>query len=792
MAKKSASAAARGEYGAMAEAMGARSKPFGVKNPLPLTAARAKVAKQYKATTEKIRAAKVLQEAGLKHPDIGKLEARLADLSKRAQRLNALHVSRHEQALLRQAKVGFVSVASVVGEARAMQAAMGGDKAGSPKTAMRRAERMPSATPAQYRAKYDAVLSAAKALHAGAENKAMAQSGDLAARLKGLKKAQLRAVAKEVSAFAPNKFTAQQIRESIQKRVTEQARFAAKNSVASQVGFHRQVGADVDFAKVDAAGDGGRREMLGKVNAAIDKVAGAAALRGPATLKGAAKSRGPSRAAQDKAAAREAYKAFYGREPPKRMTTAQMRLAATDRIATAIERYGVAAKPRAAMTAEADARVPSATKLARATPAVVKRYARMLTGVGESAPVSKPAALQAIASHRDIGFVDQNDRLWKRRSQSASLALEQVQAKSDKRAIASGVAERGAAREAAKAAKLRGLIETKGPPGWSDVARAASAEARSVAAPGETKTPRSRAITEQNFYPKSMTAESPRVAAKASLPAVAQPKALTGEVPPPVRSAAPQSSLVSRAAGFVWRNQGPIALGIAASQAKVAYDRAWAENKTRKEALIEAGKTAAPTVGLVAAPAIGRAANAVGDVALGVAEAGLRHMGTAEGLLANVVLKGAPAVAIGAIGGVGVTGKAIGLAGKLLGKAALPIALGMAAYEGYQGYQKEGAIGAVRGVADSLTFGAASWLADKAREKLLPNDGRDHAYHAPRSLMAGKAYLNAAAAQKAQSNVVQIGAPRRPAAAPPPTSNGWVQDYTRRDGTPVSGYKRAA
>lgn len=44
-------------------------------------------------------------------------------------------------------------------------------------------------------------------------------------------------------------------------------------------------------------------------------------------------------------------------------------------------------------------------------------------------------------------------------------------------------------------------------------------------------------------------------------------------------------------------------------------------------------------------------------------------------------------------------------------KAALPLTAAFAAYEAYQGYQKDGVRGAAMGAADSLTFGAASWLA---------------------------------------------------------------------------------
>jgi len=124
---------------------------------------------------------------------------------------------------------------------------------------------------------------------------------------------------------------------------------------------------------------------------------------------------------------------------------------------------------------------------------------------------------------------------------------------------------------------------------------------------------------------------------------------------------------------------------------------------------------------------------------------------------------------------------------KSIGSKAGPAAIvGFAGYAAYEGYKVGGVPGAAMGVADSLTMGGLSLLNEKARASLLPNDGQDRTYHAPRS---GKAYLNVAAAKKAAAGKPIASSTRR-AAAPTPSSNGWVQEYTRNDGTRVASYKR--
>jgi hypothetical protein len=55
---------------------------------------------------------------------------------------------------------------------------------------------------------------------------------------------------------------------------------------------------------------------------------------------------------------------------------------------------------------------------------------------------------------------------------------------------------------------------------------------------------------------------------------------------------------------------------------------------------------------------------------------------------------------------------------------------------------------------------------------------------------AAGAYLNQAAAQRASQTKV-LTAPRVASAAAPSSGNGMVSEYTRRDGTRVTGYRRA-
>jgi len=94
----------------------------------------------------------------------------------------------------------------------------------------------------------------------------------IADEIKGLKKADLQAIAREVS--VSTKGSVSQLRASIVKRATEHARFAAKNSVAGQLGIGMVLGGTVDQSKVRSATAAGRAEMEQRIRAAISKVRG--------------------------------------------------------------------------------------------------------------------------------------------------------------------------------------------------------------------------------------------------------------------------------------------------------------------------------------------------------------------------------------------------------------------------------------------------------------------------------------------------------------------------------------
>lgn len=106
-----------------------------------------------------------------------------------------------------------------------------------------------------------------------------------------------------------------------------------------------------------------------------------------------------------------------------------------------------------------------------------------------------------------------------------------------------------------------------------------------------------------------------------------------------------------------------------------------------------------------------------------------------------------------------VASKVAPVIGKVVAKALPVAAVAMALYEGAKGFQKEGAVGAAVGVADSLTFGLVS---------------------------AGRAYLNSEAEKKAEA------APSTMVTQPAPDASGGgsvtVPGYVRSDGTKVEGY----
>ncbi|MFN3625190.1 MAG: hypothetical protein ACK4TP_14140, partial [Hyphomicrobium sp.] len=489
-----------------------------------------------------------------------------------------------------------------------------------------------------------------------------------------------------------------------------------------------ELGPNVDYSKVSQATSAARGAAEARVHAAIDKVAGPASSNSPATFKEKIvrdhMATGLDRKAAVKAAnatIKQAFDASRGKAEWPKPTGSTPRVARVDVQA-------IAARVNAALNSGDVPELRQAKAEIQSTRFSKTDAHALFAAVRPDAPPLKKGATGKAAVARVMHQVE--SLVTFRHKQLAHAA------------------------------------EAKQPaPGWSDAARAASAEARGAAAPGTAK--------------PTTSATPPPTAVAPAPPAPAGP------------------SIVSRAAGFIWRNQGPIALGVAGVHAKVAYDRAWSENKTRKEALVEAGKVAAPTVGAVAAPYIGKAAGAIGDVALDIAKAGLHFSGTSEGLLMNAVSGGTPLALTAGAGAVGVAGKVLQGAGWLAGKLALPIALGMVGYDMFRGYKEGGASGAAvegaKSTVAAVSFGAVPLLNEAARKYLLPNGGNNSGVGAPRwGVPTGRAYLNAAAERKAQTNVVTMGAKRREAAAPQPSSNGWVQDYTRKDGTRVTGYKRAA
>jgi hypothetical protein len=159
-----------------------------------------------------------------------------------------------------------------------------------------------------------------------------------------------------------------------------------------------------------------------------------------------------------------------------------------------------------------------------------------------------------------------------------------------------------------------------------------------------------------------------------------------------------------------------------------------------------------------------------------------RAAGTAA-LVGGAVAAGGIAIAKGIMTAARAVAKALPAVGAIGSKAG-PVAMaGFAGYAGYEGYKAGGVPGAAMGVADSVTMGGLSLLNEKARAALLPNDGKDRAYHAPRS---GRAYLNAQAADRSQAErrAAPVTATR--------SSNGWVEGYLRSNGVRVEGYRRAA
>lgn len=172
---------------------------------------------------------------------------------------------------------------------------------------------------------------------------------------------------------------------------------------------------------------------------------------------------------------------------------------------------------------------------------------------------------------------------------------------------------------------------------------------------------------------------------------------------------------------------------------------------------------------------------------------------TAQATGTAAVVGGGVAAAGYAIGkGVAMASQALAQAlptlSKIGAKALTPVALiATAAYAAPQGYREGGAIGAAVEAGKAMFDFGSMGLAPVVSKMLLPPEGQRTPAIVPRSVVPGRAYLNDAAARKAASPpVFTKPTGQRPAAAPPVSSNGMVKDYTRKDGTRVMGYKRAA
>jgi hypothetical protein len=324
-----------------------------------------------------------------------------------------------------------------------------------------------------------------------------------------------------------------------------------------------------------------------------------------------------------------------------------------------------------------------------------------------------------------------------------------------------------AAADGGKLSAVIDKIKGNGPAGWSDAAREASASARAAikdSAGNEwVKAPNSDAWSvkrEPNVQPAAAATSAVDKAYKAHLDAVrdvnADPKTKATNIAD-TRVALQEAQHAARAprraalkANAVDKLGGKLGVAGIAAAAFIAYDatkqQAEAAGVSTADARVEGGKAAVTAGGIAAA------------VGLGITKAVQAAGPMIGGIVAKAFVPGTVAFA--------------------------------AATRGREGYESGGLPGAGvetgKATLDYISGGLLPLLNTKARELLLPNDGQDRTYHAPRS---GKAYLNAAAAEKAAVSKPIASSTRR-AAAPAPSTNGWVQEYTRNDGTRVASYKR--
>jgi len=344
-------------------------------------------------------------------------------------------------------------------------------------------------------------------------------------RLKGLKRAQLAAVARDVGGISINsKTTAAQLRAQINKRIAEQARYEAKNAVARQANAW---GADplaqrFDRGKVSAAAGKGRGAMESKINAAIDKVSAdapvkgkTAAVSGQPPLRHRKTSRAPkSNPALVQDLAAKVNVALTGGDADKLKSTlaevkaAKLSKADSHALAKSLGVNYVAPSASGATARKAVERSIRTTLTDFVKSAAVKKIP--LAAVMPVLAVAAAATAFSDSSHAGDGTAEATKQAAKAAGDVVSFgavgAHDKAKARGagDVEAVATGAAVGainfatfGVAEMANEALADKGGVSgvisdtvTKAASkvgelfGWSDAARAASAEARGAAAPG--------------------------------------------------------------------------------------------------------------------------------------------------------------------------------------------------------------------------------------------------------------------------------------------------------------------
>lgn len=339
------------------------------------------------------------------------------------------------------------------------------------------------------------------------------------------------------------------------------------------------------------------------------------------------------------------------------------------------------------------------------------------------------------------------------------------------------------------------IQKVKSAAGWSDEARAASAEARKPAAKQKTvaqlrrdlaaanggkpsdynflRTRKDvieygqgrvweksyqdhlgRTIDKVNGLKETGAASKPRKAAAAPK---ADVKAVAARLEKVLGTASFESTLKAETKGM----KAPDVKALAKHFTKVSTrskSDALMQIRAQSSVLLEAdrhfaarGGRVASVAGLLAAPVIAAAIayDSTKNTAMASGKDGKSATGDALKAAAGAGA-GAAAVTAGIVGGFKLAAKAAPTVGRVASRAFLPLTAALAAYEvgrgAVEGFKKDGVTGALKGGAmggaDFLTFGGASYLASRPSTPDAPRQpsGRGS---------VGKAYLNPAAAAKA-------------------------------------------